>query len=124
MRRYKKYAEYPIAQLRIICLTETSLTGELRQPCVYIRNNKPLQVMQNLRRSEFVALRCIFFIEIVCYGHGEDLYKSEFVCLSDFLPFLLSIITRQTMAAAGRRIAARICPPMRNVCGTIRSSWE
>ena len=78
MRRYKKYAEYPIAQLRIICLTETSLTGELRQPCVYIRNNKPPQVMQNLRRSEFVALRCIFFIEIVCYGHGEDLYKPEF----------------------------------------------
>lgn len=78
MRRYKKYAEYPIAQLRIICLTETSLTGELRQPCVYIRNNKPPQVMQNLRRSEFVALRCNFFIEIVCYGHGENLCKSEF----------------------------------------------
>lgn len=63
MRRYKKYAEYPIAQLRIICLTETSLTGELRQPCVYIRNNKPPQVMQNLRRSEFVALRCNFLLK-------------------------------------------------------------
>ena len=37
--------------------------------------------MQNLRRSEFVALRCNFFIEIVCYGHGEDLYKLEFVLL-------------------------------------------